>query len=82
MSLKSLDQETGLLVVSVEADSPAQKGGILVGDIVTSLDGNAVEHLDELLMLLVGSRVGSEVPVSIVRGGEAQDVNVTIAERE
>ena len=53
-----------------------------MGDIVTSLDGNAVEHLDELLMLLVGSRVGSEVPVSIVRGGETQDVNVTIAERE
>lgn len=78
---EELEQETGLLVVSVESDSPAAKSGVFVGDILVSLDEESVEQLDELLSLLTGSRVGSEVPVQIVRGGSLQDISVTIGER-
>lgn len=77
-----LDQETGLLVVSVETDSPAAKSGLLVGDILVSLDDESVEQLDELLSLLAGGRVGQDVTVQIVRGGNLQDVSVTIGERK
>lgn len=78
---KNLDQETGLLIVSVENDSPAAKSGLLVGDIVVSLDEEPVEQLDELLSLLTGDRVGQAIPVQIVRGGQLQDVSVTVGER-
>lgn len=79
--VQELDQETALLIVSVEGDSPAAQAGLLVGDILVALDNEAVEQLDELLALLSGERVGTSVPVQIVRGGTAQTLQVTIGER-
>jgi S1-C subfamily serine protease len=78
---KTLNQETGLLVVSVEKDGPASKAGLLVGDILVSLDGESVEHLDELLALLYGERVGKSVAAQIVRGGEQRTLTMLIGER-
>jgi S1-C subfamily serine protease len=78
---EQIGQETGLLLVGVESGSPAEKGGLFIGDIIVALDGQTVRHLDELLALLNGDRVGKEVPVHIVRGGQVQEINVTIAER-
>lgn len=79
---ESLEQDTGLLVVSVEKDSPAETAGMMVGDILTSLDGESVEHVDELLILLAGAKVGTDVVASIVRGGTTLDVSVTIGSRD
>ncbi|MCB9457391.1 MAG: trypsin-like peptidase domain-containing protein [Anaerolineaceae bacterium] len=78
---EQLGQDTGLLLASVETGSPAEQGGLLLGDVVVTLDGVTVEHLDELLALLSGDRVGREVPVGVVRGGELREVHVTIGER-
>lgn len=78
---KELDQETGLLIVSVESGSPAENGGIFLGDIIVALDGQAVAHLEELLSLLNGERVGKEVPLQIIRGGQLQEIQVTIGEK-
>jgi S1-C subfamily serine protease len=77
-----LDQETGLLLGSVEADSPAERGGLFMGDTVVALDGQPVQHLDDLLSLLTGDRVGQAVPVRIVRGGQVSDVRVVVGEQE
>ncbi len=77
-----LDQETGLMLVSVESDSPAEKGGLLMGDTIVALDGEKVRHLDDLLALLSGDRIGKSSQVRVVRGGQLQDIAVTIAERE
>ena len=79
---KTLNQETGLLVMSVEATSPAEKAGLFVGDILVSLDGNTVTHIDELMSMLSGDRVGKAVTATIVRGGEQRDVSLTIGERQ
>ncbi len=78
---EQIGQETGLLLVSVEANSPAEHGGLFVGDIIVALDNQSVRHLDELLALLGGDRVGREVVMHIVRGGQVQEVPVTIGER-
>ena len=75
------DKKGGLLVVGVEDGSPADRGGLMVGDIVATLDGRPVEDTDDLLALLSGERVGSPVPVGVVRGGEPRDLNVTVGER-
>ena len=76
-----LTQRGGLLVVGVEDGSPAGRGGLLIGDILATLDGQPVEDTDDLLMLLTGERVGETVPVKVVRGGELQTLQVTIGER-
>jgi S1-C subfamily serine protease len=79
---EELDQESGALIVSVEPDSPADKGGLFLGDTVISLDGQPVADLEDLLGTLTGDRVGKQVAVRIVRGGQVQEVSVTIGERE
>jgi S1-C subfamily serine protease len=76
-----LDQETGLLLGSVEPGSPADRGGLFMGDTIVALDGQAVKQMDDLLALLSGDRVGKDVPVRIVRGGQMLDVMVTIGEQ-
>lgn len=75
------DRSRGLLIVGVEEGSPAGRGGLLVGDILIGLDGHSVEDTDELQVLLTGGRVGQEVPVEVVRGGQVQTVRVTVGER-
>jgi S1-C subfamily serine protease len=79
---EKVNQETGLLIVNVEPDSPADKGGLVLGDTIVELDGSAVRHHDDLLALLTGDRVDQKVPVSIIRGGELQTMNVKIGVRE
>lgn len=74
-------QETGLLIVAVEADSPASDGGLVLGDTIVSLDGERVRSHDDLVALLGGDRLGQKAPLGIVRGGEVQTRNVTIGER-
>src|ERR687884_568283 len=76
-----LTQRGGLLVVGVEDGSPAGRGGLLIGDILATLDGQPVEDTEDLLVSLTGERVGREVPVKVVRGGEMQELQVTVGER-
>ena len=78
---KQTDQETGLLLVSVEPGSPAEQAGLLLGDTIVTLDNQPVRHHDDLLALLSADRVGATVPVKLVRGGQVIEVKVTVGER-
>lgn len=78
----AVDQETGILLTSVEADSPAGKGGLILGDTIVGLDGEPVRDHEDLLSLLASGRAGKSVEVQIVRGGEQQKVTVEVGERE
>lgn len=71
----------GLLIVGVEEDSPAGRGGLLVGDILVGVDGQAVEDTDELQALLASEIVGRETGVEVIRGGEARTVRLTVGQR-
>jgi S1-C subfamily serine protease len=75
-------QEHGLLVMRVEDNSPAEQGGMLMGDILVSIDGQAVTNADDLLALLTGERVGKAVQVGIIRGGNLQSVSVVVGQRK
>jgi S1-C subfamily serine protease len=74
-------QETALLVMSVEKDSPAARGGLIVGDILVAVAGNPVLHHDELFARLDGDVVGKSTPIEILRGGQPQTINIVIGER-
>jgi S1-C subfamily serine protease len=77
-----LTQRSGLLVVGVEDGSPAGRGGVIIGDILVTLDGQPVEDTEDLLGLLTDERVGRESQVQVVRGGELQTLQVTVGERD
>ncbi|HEX6513093.1 MAG TPA: trypsin-like peptidase domain-containing protein [Chloroflexota bacterium] len=73
--------EAGLLVVHVEDKSPAHAGGLMLGDVLVTLDGQPAGDTDDLLRLLTGERVGKKVPVQVIRGGKLETVEVTIGQR-
>lgn len=75
-------QESGLLLVGLEEDGPAERAGLLVGDILTAVAGKPVNHPDELLAALVGSIVGQPTLIQVLRGGQPLDVTVVIGERK
>lgn len=74
-------QETGLLIVRVDQDSPAHKGGLLLGDILSTFDGQTITDTDDLQALLIGDRVGRTIPVEVIRGAALQTLQVTVGER-
>jgi S1-C subfamily serine protease len=78
---QQLGQETALLLVSVEPGSPADQGGLLLGDTILALDGQPIRHMDDLLALLSSDRVGETMRVRIVRGGQVQELQVVVGER-
>jgi S1-C subfamily serine protease len=78
---READRGRALLVVGVSPDSPAEAGGILVGDVVVSFDGEPVESPLDLVELLNGDRVGRAVTVRVVRGETRQDLTVTVGTR-
>lgn len=78
---KQLGQETGLLVSSVQPDSAAARGGILLGDVLVSLDGHGLTHPAELLPLLDEERIGTQAQARVLRAGELRDVGLVIGAR-
>ncbi|MDM8521060.1 trypsin-like peptidase domain-containing protein [Anaerolineales bacterium HSG6] len=78
---EALGQKTGLLLASVEPNSPAEKGGLLLGDTVVGLNETVIRHHDDLLAYLNGGRIGAKVVVKIIRGGQHQEVGVVVGER-
>ncbi len=74
-----LGQETGLLLVSVEQGSPAEEGGLFLGDTLVSLGGSPVRHMDDLFNGLDGDRIGKPITVRILRGGQLVELTVSPA---
>ena len=76
-----LEQKRGLLVVSVESGSPADKAGLTLGDTVIGFADQPVQSHDDLLVLLAGDVVGTAVSLKFVRGGKVHTTEVTVAAR-
>jgi PDZ domain len=74
--------DAGAMVSKVEPGSPADKAGIRVGDILASVDGKEVGSSWDILAKVRGLDDGQQVPVEIWRNGKAQNLTVTIVEKE
>jgi S1-C subfamily serine protease len=72
---------TGILVVEVTPGSPAERAGLLLGDILLTVDGERVEDGEGLQALLVGQRMGRTVLVEVSRGGAVARLSVTVGQR-
>ncbi len=81
VSLHPVGQGGGAIVVGLEPDSPAAKGGFLVGDIITTWGGETVATVADVADRLVGGTVGQSQKLGVLRGGNALELDVTIGER-
>lgn len=66
----NLPVETGLLVVSVEPQSPAEHAGLQVGDVIVEFAGQPVASIDALHKLLTDTRIGAKTPLTLIRHTE------------
>jgi S1-C subfamily serine protease len=78
----SREQETGLLLVSVEKGSPAEAGGLMVGDILVAIEGQTIADHDELMVHLSGESVGKPLSIQLLRGGKLVNISIVVGERK
>ena len=71
----------GLIVLSVEPDTAAEKSGLLVGDVLTAADDKQLQETEDLLLFLEGRQPGDKVTARIVRGGERIEQGIELGER-
>jgi len=76
-----LKQQSGLMIIGAEKDSPAEKAGLMQGDVLVSLGGQMVTDIEALQAALGPGTVGKTVTVKVVRGGELKDISVRVGER-
>ena len=78
---RSSARRRGSSYASVEAGSPAEDTGLMLGDTIVSVDGHPTIAIDDLQALLDVDHVGATLPVKIVRGGAPQEIPVVVGER-
>jgi len=73
--------EIGLIVVSVHPDGPAAKSGLLLGDVLVTLDDTPVGAPEDVQAVVGARPVGSTVTAAIPRAGAPAEVRITVGER-
>lgn len=76
-----LTQQRGLLLVGLDPDGPAERDGLLIGDVLIGLDDRTIEDTDALQDALGQATIGQALTVKVIRGGAVQSVTVSVGER-
>ena len=71
----------GVLIATIEPDSPAAKGGLQEGDMIIGVDGHGVASIDQLHRLLSEERIGREASFTVLRRTEKLELRLILAER-
>jgi S1-C subfamily serine protease len=76
-----ISNEIGVMIAGVEPDGPAEKAGVMLGDVLVALDGKPLSGLRSVQSFLIGAQIGKTVKASIIRGGSLIEIVITIGER-
>ena len=75
-----VNQDSGLLIVAVEPQSPADKAGLMQGDTMVALNGTVTSNLEDLYAGLRKIKVGATQTLKVIRAGELKEIAVTVGE--
>jgi S1-C subfamily serine protease len=75
------ETRVGLLVMHVENGGPAEKAGVLLGDVLFEVGGKTVEHVDAIQDSLATVKIGDVLEIRLIRAGEIKAVSVALGER-
>jgi S1-C subfamily serine protease len=78
--LKS-ESTDGLIIVHVEPSGPADRAGILLGDVLVELQAKALESLESVQQVLSSAKAGDKIAVTILRGGSPTELAITLQDR-
>ncbi|NJO79504.1 MAG: serine protease [Cyanobacteria bacterium RM1_2_2] len=76
-----LSQSEGVMILSVEANSPADEAGLLIGDVVVALDTQPITDVSDVRLMLNSDRIGQSLSVRVIRAGATVELTVTVGER-
>jgi len=71
----------GLMVLHVEPSGPAEKAGIVLGDVIVELQGKPVLDTENMMDLLASTRVGDAVNATLIRAGNPVEISIKAGER-
>jgi serine protease DegQ len=71
----------GLMVLHVEAGGPADKAGIVLGDVIVELQGKPVLDTEHIQDLLASAKVNEKIDTTVIRGGAPLELSITLGER-
>jgi len=74
-------QTHGLMVLDVEPKGPADRGGILVGDMVFAIEGKSASSVDDVQSVIGWEKPGKSVALKLIRGGTLKEITLTTGER-
>jgi S1-C subfamily serine protease len=74
-------EKTAAMVLEVEPDGPAHKAGVVIGDILTKIEGKPVMRLEDVQAHLHGEGIGKTVRAEFLRGGAPREVSIVVGER-
>lgn len=77
----NLSSNGGVIVVNIEPDGPGDRAGVLIGDVLLSLDGKPVSDTRDVQTSLSPESVGKTLKVQLIRGGTLVEVAITVGER-
>lgn len=77
----NLSSNGGVIVVNIEQNGPCDRAGLLIGDVLLSLDGKFVSDTGDVQAVLTPESVGQTINVQIIRGGELVEVAIAVGER-
>jgi serine protease Do len=75
-----LEDDDGALVADVSSGGPAEKAGILRGDVIVKFDGRKIKEMKDLPYIVGSTAVGKEVTVEVIRKGKKKQIQVTLGE--
>ena len=75
------NEKTAAIVVEVEPDGPADKAGIMIGDLLISFGAHPISRVEDVHAQLSADVIGKSIVVKFVRGGAAQETSIVVGER-
>ncbi|MDG1898043.1 MAG: M20/M25/M40 family metallo-hydrolase [Fuerstiella sp.] len=79
-NLDTAEGETGVPIRSVRPDSPADMGGLQVGDVIVKIDKTETNDYGDLIQFLQGSQAGRRIRISIIRSDEQLELQATLGQ--
>jgi serine protease Do len=76
--LLQVQDQVGALVRRVGADSPAEKAGIQIEDVIVAINNQKVDSSSRLRLIVSGTKPGSQIPIDLMRGGKRMTVTATL----
>ena len=73
-----LPKAQGVVIAQVEAGSPAAQAGLQAGDVVTKINGSAVENVRDFARYIGESKPGTQLQLEFWREGRSQNIEMTV----